>query len=80
MPLSHLRECLETKGLESTMAPAEGWALGDHFTTADIVFGGTLDFAIQFGWLDAPTEKVADYVRRLKARDAYRASHDPSWH
>lgn len=63
-----------------TMVPDAGWALGSPFTAADVVFGGFLDFAIQFGWLESPTPKVASYVRRIKARPAYRESHDPSWH
>ncbi|WP_417465389.1 glutathione S-transferase family protein [Kordiimonas sp.] len=62
------------------MTPESGWALGDRFTTADIVFGGFLDFAVQFGWLEAPSAKVSAYVRRIKDRPAYRESHDPSWH
>lgn len=72
-----LERCLAT--IES-MTPEEGWALGADFTAADIVYGGTLDFAMQFGWLISPAPKVAAYVRRLKSRQAYRDSHDPSWH
>lgn len=72
-----LDRCLAT--IES-MTPDSGWVLGDRFTAADIVFGGTLDFAIQFGWLKAPSEKVSAYVRRLKDRPAYQQSHDASWH
>lgn len=62
------------------MTPESGWALGDRFTAADVVFGGTLDFAVQFGWLKSPSAKVAAYVRRIKDRPAYQQSHDPSWH
>jgi glutathione S-transferase len=69
--------CLEA--IEA-MTPEAGWAMGEKFTAADIVFGGTLDFAIQFGWLKTPSAKVSAYVRRLKNRPAYKASHDPSWH
>ena len=36
------------------MTPEKNWVLGDQFTTADVIFGGTLDFAVQFGWLTAP--------------------------
>lgn len=72
-----LEHCLSV--IDSMTSESE-WALGAQFTTADVVFGGTLDFAIKFGWLDSPTEKVAAYVNRLKAREAYRASHDESWH
>lgn len=72
-----LDRCLAT--IES-MTPGSGWVLGDRFTAADIVFGGTLDFAIKFGWLKAPSEKVSAYVRRLKDRPGYQQSHDASWH
>lgn len=33
------------------MTPHSGWALGDEFTAADIVFGGLLDSAVTFGML-----------------------------
>ena len=69
--------CIAT--IES-MTPDNEWALGDQFTAADVVFGGTVDFAVQFGWLESPSPKVQAYVRRLKDRPAYRASHDSSWH
>lgn len=69
-----LERCLAT--IES-MTPEFAWALGDQFTSADVVFGGTLDFAIQFGWLESPSSKVAAYVRRIKDRPAYKQSHDP---
>lgn len=72
-----LERCLAT--IEQ-MTPKTDWALGKTFTAADVVFGGFLDFAVQFGWLEAPSEKVAAYVRRIKDRPAYRQSHDPSWH
>jgi glutathione S-transferase len=49
-----------------SMTPASGWALGDRFTAADVVFGGTLGFAIQFGWIESPSAAVAAYVRRIK--------------
>ncbi|MEM7080889.1 MAG: glutathione S-transferase family protein [Pseudomonadota bacterium] len=58
------------------MTPHTGWVLGEQFTAADVVFGGTLDFALQFGWLDAPSSRVRAYVERLRARPAYRQSHD----
>eukprot|EP00439_Symbiodinium_sp_Y106_P089432 s1_g1968.t1 len=72
-----LDRCLAT--IEE-MTPSEGWALGDEFTAADIVFGGTLDFFIQTGQIEAPTDKQRTYVRRLKDRPAYQATHDPSWY
>ena len=61
------------------MTPANAWVLGEDFSAADVVFAGNLDFAVKFGWLVDPSAKVADYVARLKARPAYRASHDESW-
>ena len=72
-----LERCMAT--IES-MTPQTAWALGDRFTAADVVFGGTLDFAVQFGWVVSPSSKVADHVQRIKARPAYRQSHDPAWH
>jgi len=72
-----LERCMAT--IEE-MTPETDWALGGQFTAADIVFGGTLDFAIKFGWIEAPSSKLTAYVRRLKDRPAYRQSHDESWH
>lgn len=62
------------------MTPETDWAMGERFTAADVVFGGLVDFAVQFGWLKEPSAKVAAYVRRIKDRPAYQQSHDPSWH
>ncbi len=72
-----LERCMATV---EAMTPGADWALGAQFTTADVVFGGTLDFAVQFGWLKSPSPKVAAYVKRIKARPAYRATHPPEWH
>ncbi|NVJ97285.1 MAG: glutathione S-transferase family protein [Alphaproteobacteria bacterium] len=72
-----IERCLAT--IEA-MTPESNWVMGDQFTAADVVFGGTLNFAMQFGWLKEPSEKVASYVRRIRERPAYRQSHDPSWH
>lgn len=72
-----LERCLAT--VES-MTPETDWALGKQFTAADVVFGGTLDFSMQFGWLESPSPKVAAYVKRIKARPGYRESHDSTWH
>lgn len=57
------------------MTPDTGWALGEKFSTADIVFGGTLDFSMVFNLIEA-SPKVAAYVERIRARPAYRASHE----
>ena len=72
-----LDRCLATV---DAMTPETDWALGKQFSVADVVFGGTLDFAVQFGLLANPNTKVAAYVQRIKSRAAYKASHDPSWH
>ena len=56
------------------MTPESGWALGEQFTAADLVFGGLLDFAMVFQWLEA-SPKVAAYVARIRQRPAYRESH-----
>ena len=63
-----------------SMTPSSDWALGSQFSAADVVFGGTLDFAVQSRWIESPSATVAAYVRRIKDRPAYRQSHDPSWH
>ncbi|MBB1348312.1 MULTISPECIES: glutathione S-transferase family protein [unclassified Pseudoalteromonas] len=56
------------------MTPQGGWALGDEFTAADIVFGGLLDSAVTFGML-APSPKVAAYISRIQQRPAYKETH-----
>jgi glutathione S-transferase len=61
-----------------SMTPEAGWALGDQFTAADVVFGGELAFLIGFKSMDA-SPRVAAYVERIKARPAYQASHDAFW-
>lgn len=49
------------------------WLLGERFTMADVVFGGTLRFMMQFGMLDKRTV-FQDYVGRLNARPAQLAA------
>ena len=66
--LSHVLETIET------MTPDIGWALGEQFTAADIVFGGLLDFAMAFNLFEV-SPKVADYVERIRERPAYRETH-----
>ena len=66
--------CMDT--IEA-MTPDSEWAMETGFGAADVVFGGTLDFAVQFGWLDAPSAKVAAYVERIRQRPAYQQSHTP---
>ena len=57
-----------------SMTPATGWAMGERFTAADVVFGGALAFFSGFQMMEA-SPKVAAYLERLKARPAYGASH-----
>lgn len=57
------------------MTPDAGWALGEQFTTADVVFGGLLDFSMTFNWIEA-SPKVSDYVARIRARPAYQKAHE----
>ena len=63
-----------------SMTPEVGWALGDRFTAADVVFGGMLDISIQFGWLEKPSPRIKAYVERIRERPAYRATHPESWY
>ena len=56
------------------MTPESGWALGEQFTAADIVFGGLLDSSMTFGTLKA-SPKVAAYIARIRQRSAYKAAH-----
>lgn len=45
------------------------WLLGERFTMADVIFGGTVMWMVQFGLL--PAEPVfSAYVERLQARPA----------
>ena len=56
------------------MTPEQGWAIGDRFTAADVVFGGTLAFFSGFKMLEA-SPKVEAYVSRIQARPQYQATH-----
>ncbi len=55
------------------MTPEAGWALGDQFTAADVVFGGALALFSDMNMMKA-SPKVAAYVERIKTRPAYQAS------
>jgi len=57
-----------------TMTPESGWALGETFTAADVVFGGTLDSLVNLAGLEA-SPRVSDYVKRLRSRPAYQTTH-----
>ncbi len=63
-----------------SMTPESDWILGKQFSAADVVFGGFLDFAVQFQLLKLPSARVAGYLKRLKARPAYQLSHEASRH
>jgi len=45
------------------------WLLGDKFTMADLVFGGTIRYMTMFGMIEKRPEFLA-YVERLSARPA----------
>lgn len=57
-----------------SMVPKTGWALGEQFTAADVVFGGLLDSLVMFGSL-SPSQKVSAYIDRLRQRLAYKEAH-----
>ncbi|MCB9682527.1 MAG: glutathione S-transferase family protein [Alphaproteobacteria bacterium] len=60
----------------STIDAAVGagpWVLGEPFSMADVIFGGTLRYMVQFKMLE-PSPTVAAYVDRLNARPAAQAS------
>ena len=46
------------KAAIESMTPDSDWVLGERFSAADVVFGGTLDFSTQFQWME-PSAKVA---------------------
>ncbi len=58
-----------------SMTPTSDWVMGEQFTAADVVFGGTLDFVMQFGWLKDASPTVAAYVKRIRSRPAYQQTH-----
>ena len=47
------------------------YLLGDTFSIADVILGGTLRFMVQFKMLDA-SATVASYLERLNSRPAYK--------
>ncbi|NCT83919.1 MAG: glutathione S-transferase family protein [Comamonadaceae bacterium] len=57
-------------------AIADGpYLLGDAFSMADVVFGGTLRFMLEFKQIE-PTPLFQGYVDRLNARPAYQRAHE----
>ncbi len=57
-----------------SMTPEAGWALGEQFTAADVVFGGTVDFCVNLFGVEV-SSRVTRYLDRLRDRPAYRATH-----
>jgi glutathione S-transferase len=60
----------------ATMQAAIGdgpWLLGERFTMADVIFGGTLRFMLQFGMVE-PLPAFTSYSERLGARPALQAA------
>lgn len=49
------------------------WLLGERFTLADTVLGGTLRFMLMFKMID-PKPAFGEYVARLEARPAFQRS------
>lgn len=56
--------------VESAIA-GKSFVLGDEFSMADVVFGGTLRFMLDFKQIE-PTPTVLAYVGRLNARPAWK--------
>ncbi len=56
------------------MTPTEGWVLGEQFSAADIIFGGLLDYAAKFNWIDV-SPNVGAYIARLRQRPCYLKTH-----
>lgn len=60
----------------STISAAIGtgpWLLGDTFTMADVIFGGTVRYMLRFGMLE-PRPEFTAYAERLAARPALQKS------
>jgi glutathione S-transferase len=56
------------KAIESAVAGRD-YVLGDMFSIADVIFGGTLRFMMRFGMMTA-SPAVTAYVERISARPA----------
>ena len=56
------------------MTPERDWALGERFSAADVVFGGTVDFLTHIVGVEA-SPRVSAYTGRLRERPAYQATH-----
>jgi glutathione S-transferase len=51
------------------------YVLGDEFSMADVVFGGTLRFMLEFKQIE-PTPLFQGYIDRLNARPAYQRANE----
>ncbi|MCG8557066.1 MAG: glutathione S-transferase family protein [Proteobacteria bacterium] len=49
------------------------WLLGERFSMADVIFGGTVRYLLHFKMLE-PRPRIVDYVGRLSERPALRAA------
>ena len=49
------------------------WVLGDRFSMADVVFGGTVRYMLRFGMLET-RKRFTDYAERIGERPAARAA------
>ncbi len=58
-----------------SMTPETGWAVGEQFTAADVVFGGWLDYSVRVNWMKA-SSKLGAYLERIRARPVYKATHE----
>lgn len=57
-----------------SMTPDTGWALGEKFSAADVVFGGLLDSFYTFDLIKA-SSKVESYITRIRQRPCYQEAH-----
>ena len=59
----------------STAISGGPWLLGETFSMADVIFGGTLRYMALFGMIEKRPEYMA-YVERLEARPACKAAQE----
>ena len=56
-------------GIVSPIGTGRDFILGDTFSMADVIFGGTLRFMVTFNMLE-PRPAITSYIERLKLRPA----------
>jgi glutathione S-transferase len=61
-----------TEAIEAAVAGRD-YVLGERFSMADVIFGGTLAYMVRFKMLDG-SPAVGAYVERLRARPAFQRS------